>query len=490
MRRHGESSRRAQDAGARGRAAALDTGTEPARGVAPGEDREVISASTPSPLPPTQERPAPAENLDSISFATALALVSGQNPQIAFANEQINEAFAQLRGARVLWLPSIRAGLSYTHHEGPIQANDGTISQSSRSALEAGLGTLAVGGGSPAVPGVTANFRLSDAVFQPRVAGQQVAARQHAATTTNHDLLLFVAVAYLDLLRAFQQQAISQETLGYAEQLAELTAAFARAGLGNQADADRAQTELAVRKNAVAQATVQTQIASARLVELLNLQSNRVLVPEEPTLAQIELVSREMNPTQLLAEGLSRRPELAESRHLVAEAVQRLDRERYAPLLPSVILGVSQGGYGGGPASTVADFRGRFDLDATAYWELRNFGAGKGRPAKPLVHGWSRPGSSRYGSWTGWLARLRRRMPSANPSRARLPWRSRAFASPATLTGGTWNASGAVKDCRSKCSSRSKRSTKAAANTCEQSAIMTSGNSGSTARWAVPSLAS
>ena len=33
-----------------------------------------------------------------ISFPRALALVSGQNPQIAFANEQINEAFAQLQG--------------------------------------------------------------------------------------------------------------------------------------------------------------------------------------------------------------------------------------------------------------------------------------------------------------------------------------------------------------------------------------------------------
>ena len=29
-------------------------------------------------------------------------MVSAQNPQIAYANEQINEAFAQLKGAKVL----------------------------------------------------------------------------------------------------------------------------------------------------------------------------------------------------------------------------------------------------------------------------------------------------------------------------------------------------------------------------------------------------
>ena len=74
---------------------------------------------------------------------------------------------------------------------------------------------------------------------------------------------------------------------------------------------------------------------------------------------------------------MSHRPELAESRHLVAEAAGRLDRERYAPLLPNLLVDVSQSGYGGGPGSTVADFRGRFDFDATAYWQLRNFGLGE-----------------------------------------------------------------------------------------------------------------
>ena len=319
----------------------------------------------------------PGENREVISFPRALALVSGQNPQIAFANEQINEAFAQLRGAKVFWLPSIQAGFGYINHDGPLQNSDGTVPVSSRSAIEAGLGMYAVGGGAPAIPGLSAKFALADAVFQPRIAGQQVAARQHAAAATTHDFLLFVAVAYLDLLRTFQQQAIARETLDHTQQLADLTAAFARSGQGSQADADRAQTELAVRKNALAQAAVRTQVASARLVELLHLPSGRILVPAEPTLVPIELVPRDAGAAQLVADGLSRRPELAESYHLVAEAVGRLDRERYAPLLPNLLLEASQSDYGGGQGSTVADFRGRFDFDATAYWQLRNFGLGE-----------------------------------------------------------------------------------------------------------------
>jgi outer membrane protein TolC len=204
-----------------------------------------------------------------------------------------------------------------------------------------------------------------------------VSAKRHAATAATHDILLSAALAYLDLLRAFQQQSIAEETLNNTGQLAALTAAFARTGQGNQADADRMQTELAIRKNAVAQAAAQTKIASARLAEVLNLDPTRVLVPEEPAIVPIELVSHEAKAAQLVADGLSQRPELAESHSLVAEAVNRLNREQYAPLLPSVLLDVSQGGYGGGKGATVADFRGRFDFDATAYWELRNFGMGE-----------------------------------------------------------------------------------------------------------------
>ena len=137
-----------------------------------------------------------------------------------------------MRGAKVFWLPSIQAGINYINHDGPLQNNDGSIPVVSRSAIEGGLGMYAVGGGAPAIPGLSAKFAMADAVFQPRIAGQQVAARQHAATATTHDFLLFAAVAYLDLLRAFQQQAIAQETLDHAQQLAELTAAFARTGQG------------------------------------------------------------------------------------------------------------------------------------------------------------------------------------------------------------------------------------------------------------------
>jgi outer membrane protein TolC len=41
------------------------------------------------------------------------------------------------------------------------------------------------------------------------------------------------------------------------------------------------------------------------------------------------------------------------------------------------LLGVSQSGFGGGFGSHIDNDRGRFDFDATLYWELRNFGLGE-----------------------------------------------------------------------------------------------------------------
>ncbi len=330
----------------------------------------------------TSGEPARPENVCELNLSTALVMVSGRNPRVAFAGQRYREAYAQLEAARVLWLPSIRAGVSYNKHEGTLQSSDGRVFDSSRGSLQSGLGVQSVGTGSPAVPGLVAKFHLTDAIFQPRIANRIAAARREAARATSHDVLLETALAYLGLLQAMQGEAIAEETLKNSRQLADLTAIFARTGQGSQADADRARAELVVRKNDVTRAEEKTEVASARLNELLHMDPTTVLLPQEPTIVPIELVARETPARELLAVGLSNRPELAESRHLVGEAVHRYRRERYAPLLPSTFLGVSYGGFGGGMGSTVDGFGDRLDFDAVAYWELRNFGFGEGAARK------------------------------------------------------------------------------------------------------------
>jgi outer membrane protein TolC len=90
----------------------------------------------------------------------------------------------------------------------------------------------------------------------------------------------------------------------------------------------------------------------------------------------LEIVRADIPLRELTATGLSQRPELAEQRFLVGEAVTRLRREEYAPLIPSVMLGASYGGLSSGINDDLASTRDRLDFDALAYWEIRNLGHG------------------------------------------------------------------------------------------------------------------
>jgi outer membrane protein TolC len=312
-----------------------------------------------------------------LDLTSTLAMVSGQSPLVAHAAARYEEAYARLSAAKVLWVPSIRAGVSYNHHDGNLQTSDGTTLNVNRSSFQGGLGAGAVGAGTSTVPGVVAQFHAADAIFQPRINEHAASARSHAVEAAVNDSLLDGALAYLELLRAEQLRAVANETLNNAQQLAELTTAFADSGQGPQADADRAKTEAAIRKNDTARAEEDVDVANARLVEALSADPYTRIVPTESVVVPLHLIDPEQGPGELLAIGLSNRPELGEARHLVTEAVHRYERERYAPLLPSVLLGMSDSSFGGGLGGNIGSSDHRFDFDAVAFWQLRNFGFGE-----------------------------------------------------------------------------------------------------------------
>jgi outer membrane protein TolC len=273
-------------------------------------------------------------------------------------------------------LPSIRAGANYNRHDGAIQDVVGNQFNTSRGAFYSGLGAGAYGAGSPMVPGLLAQFHLTDALFQPLAARQAVGARSQGATAVRNDVLLKVALAHQELLRSTQEQAITREALAQAQELSKLTGEFARVGQGAAADADRAATELSFRQIEVFRADEAVRVAGAKLAQLLRLDSSLYLLPAEPTVVPLEFIDVNAELRELTATGLSQRPELSEQRYLVGEAVMRLRREKYAPLIPSVMLGASYGGFGAGVNGDFASAQDRVDVDALAYWEIRNLGQG------------------------------------------------------------------------------------------------------------------
>lgn len=342
--------------------------------VSPESERESEQIEV---TPEAADSAASAPAVYSLSLSGVLDLADVRNPNVILARERINEAYARVNRAEALWLPSLRAGLNYNHHEGSIQDVAGKVFNTTRSSLYGGLGANAVGAGSPAVPGLVAQFHLSDAIFLPRSAAHQAASRQFGASAMRNDTLRDTAVGYLELVRSEHALAIADEALANTRKLAELTAQYAEAGEGLQSDHQRMEAELALRQDRLVSAQEDLQVASARLAQLLHSDPASQIVSGEPAVVPLSLITLDKTPAEFVALGLSRRPELAEHQHLVCEAVEKLNREKYAPLIPSVLLGVSYGGLGGSIGSSIRNTDDRLDADAVAYWEIRNLGAGE-----------------------------------------------------------------------------------------------------------------
>lgn len=346
--------------------------TLPGSSVQQAQATEAIPNPLPTVTPPSVEVQAG----QPITLIEALSLVAGRNPRIAAASARYREAYANYESAQVLWLPNINAGVSYNHHDGPLQASNGTIQSVSRSALQSGLGTFATGAGSPVVPGLSAQFDLADAYFNPTIEARTSAAARSGITITTNQTLLDTALAYIEMMRASQDYLIAEETLANSTKLAELTSDFAEAGEGPQSDADRSKAEESRARNALTQARERREVASIRLVELLRLDPGVRLIPQEGSLIPLDILPVEAVTSDMVVTALSNRPELAESADLVAAARERMQREKYGPFIPSVILGVSQSGFGGGRRGTIGNTDGRFDLDMGVYWQLENLGFG------------------------------------------------------------------------------------------------------------------
>lgn len=348
--------------------------------IASGE--EMDSGLTEQYTDTIEELPAP-ENVPSLddtlqlNLPTVLSMVGGQHPAVGLAQWRVQQAYAELDQAKALWLPSIRAGFSFHRHDGNYQASNGDIVDVNRNSFQYGLGVGATGAGTTPLPGVVARFHMADAIFRPKVARNTASAQTHAAAAVVNEQLMSAAIAYLSLLDAHQDARIVVETRDSTTDLFKLTSDFAVAGKGLQADADRMGTELALVENRVVAAREQIEVAEAQLVQAISARAGAAVLPLDPVVLPIELVSLQTDKSSLIGTGLANRPELKESQALVAAACREHQRQKFAPFVPSVLLGFSTNGFGGGLGNNLDNVNDRYDFDALMSWELRNLGVGE-----------------------------------------------------------------------------------------------------------------
>jgi len=353
--------------------------------------------------PPKRVTPAPetlpplstsilGDQTRPIDLASALRLAGVQNPEILLAVEQVREAVAARQLAAAQFLPTLNAGTSFDAHTGPLQRSTGVITEVNRSSLNAGMGTGAVGAGTVPIPGLVLSGNVSEGIFAVLVSKQVVRQREFASLAARNDVLLRVAVGYMELLRAEGRRAIALQTRDQAREVARITAAYAKTGQGKQADADRAATELEKRDDEFLQAESQVLLASARLAQLLDLEPSIRLRALDGWVVPAPLVPDPIPLHELIALALTQRPELSERRAAIREALLLLRGAKLLPFSPTVTLGYSDSTFGGGsnlaamgilqPDGTIlrqprfGSFADRQDFDAVVYWSLRNLGIG------------------------------------------------------------------------------------------------------------------
>lgn len=306
-----------------------------------------------------------------INLATAMQLAGARPLDIAAATQEVEQALAVLLQAKVLWIPNLNAGVDYFRHDG-VQQNIFTGPN-----FQKGRQSFFVGGGPSLSVGLT------DAIFSPLAARRVVDARRADLQTSRNDSLFAVAQAFFDLQAARGKLLGTNATITRAELLVNFAAGLAPSLIA-PLEINRAKAELQSLRQTQQAEVRDWWVASARLAEVLLLDSATLLEPVEPPFLQVTFFPDDRSPDELMPLAVRNRPEIASKRDLVAAAEQLLRQEKSRPFLPNLVVVspttatglLAAGNYSAGANQSLGTNGSRMDIEIGAVWQLQNGGLG------------------------------------------------------------------------------------------------------------------
>ena len=319
------------------------------------------------------------QQVQPIDLEASLRLAGVQNPGLLLARQLVVEAVAIRQFAAAQIIPTLNGGASYNAHTGNLQQSSGNILSVNRSAVYVGSGAFAVAAGTVSIPGIRLAGNVAEGLYRYLATRQVVRQREFNNAAATNNTLLRVATEYCELIRAEAKRAIAEQIRDQADEVARITATYARTGEGRLADSDRARTELKRAQASIRQAEGEILIASARLCRSLNLDPSIRLHPTDAYAVPISIIPDPIPLCELITIAVLKRPELGERKAAVREALLLLDGAKALPYSPTILLGFSGAGFGGGSnlvRPNFGNFGDRADFDAVAYWTLQNFGLG------------------------------------------------------------------------------------------------------------------
>jgi outer membrane protein TolC len=270
-----------------------------------------------------------------------------------------------------MWIPSLIGGAAYAHHDGPIQANDGAVTDNSRSSLFAGVAPLAY-------------YNVTDAIFAPLAKRQDARVQRAGVQTVTNDTLTAVAVAYFDAQEARAELASMDEVANLVASLVHKTEKLAPE-LAPEVELARVR---ALQKNIEQARTIarmQWRVVSAELARVLRLAPTVIVQPIEPPELRMTLIPLTAAAEEMIPLALRLRPELTQYQAQIAAAEERLRQERFRPFLPNIAVRggstptaypLGAGGFAAGQGGSLGTMGLRSDWDLEAIWELKNLGFG------------------------------------------------------------------------------------------------------------------
>jgi outer membrane protein TolC len=301
-----------------------------------------------------------------ISLDTVLRLAEDQNGQINLAREKLNEAFANRDIAGKRWLPDIYVGSAYWRHEGGIQNEDGTLTNSSF-------------GGAFAGTEIYARLDVRDLAFQKIDAERKIWQQRGELSKLTSENLLEATTTYIDLLAARSGEAVALKLQGHLEELLGRAKKLASIDPGAEVEVERIASELASQEQILRKVREAAVSATAKLVYLLGLEPCSELTVVDRQLAPLVLVDASAPCCELVAQAWASGPGVQEMEGLLNLIHQSSERSRgLGHLLPVVEMCMDEGAFGAGP-NDESEWVNRWDMVVRARWNLTELATARDR---------------------------------------------------------------------------------------------------------------
>jgi outer membrane protein TolC len=308
-------------------------------------------------IPPRSDPVPDAHQPVPVSLDTVLRLAQGQNLQVGVAREKVREAFADKDLAAKRWLPDIYLGTSYYRHEGGIQDVDGTVFHSSFGSLFGGME-------------VDTQFDIRDYAFKKVDAQRKIWQQRGELSRVTSETLLDAANTYIDLLAAYQGEAIIRSTDPDVDKLLQRATDLTSSIPAAQAQVEAVRSEIAGRRQMALRFLEQAAEAKAKLAYDLGMNPECDLLPVDNRLVALQLVDASPPVCELVAQALANGPGVREMEGLLNLVNQSMARSQgMGQFMPVFGVRMAEGLFGAGPGSR-SDWDNRWDLGLQVRWNI------------------------------------------------------------------------------------------------------------------------